>query len=191
MATKPSDSAFKVLISKIMIFLILLLAIYMQNTAVEAAKKSDADPPGSLMIEMFWPDDSCSDVDLWTEGPSGGPVGYSRRSGKTLNLLRDDLGCNNDTSGRNFENVYSRGSEAGEFIVNVHGYSGSFPLNVDVIVSTKDPHSALGAFQQIIKRSVTIETKGEEVTVVRFKLDKDGNLVPGSINWVPKKVRNS
>ena len=39
------------------------------------------EPVGSVIIELFWPDDIDADLDLWVKGPNDGPVGYSKPSG--------------------------------------------------------------------------------------------------------------
>lgn len=154
------------------------------------AKKFEQEPPGTILIEMYWSDDINADVDLWVEGPTGGPVGYSRRSNPLFNLLRDDLGKYNDLSGRNFETTFSRGIVQGEYTINSMLYSGANVANlpVTVVVSVRSPTGTattqIGRFEHVIKRV------GDEDTVVRFSLTKDGTLVPGSISNVPKKVRN-
>lgn len=186
----PRQRVFNGFITKFNIILFLLLAVFMRNTTAEAQKKFDQEPPGTILIELFWSDDINADVDLWVEGPTGGPVGYSRRSNQLFNLLRDDLGKYNDLSGRNYENVYSRGIAAGSYTVNAMLYSGAnvADLPVTVVVSVRSPTgnatTQIGRFEHVIKRV------GDEDTVVRFSLTKDGALVPGSVNNVPKKVRN-
>jgi hypothetical protein len=82
----------------------------------------DTDPPGNVIVEVRWPDELDSDVDLWVEAPGDVPVGYSNKGGVIFNLLRDDLGKRADATGMNYEVSYSRGIAAGEYTVNVHLY---------------------------------------------------------------------
>jgi hypothetical protein len=68
------------------------------------------------------------------------PVGYSNKSGKVFDLLRDDLGMAQDMTDSNHEVAYSRGAPAGEYVVNVHMYRGvnvTYPIPVKVIVMVK------------------------------------------------------
>ena len=58
-----------------------------------------ADPvkaPGNIIVEARWLDNIDVDVDLWVEAPGDKPVGYSNKSGRIFNLLRDDLGNSGD-----------------------------------------------------------------------------------------------
>src|SRR5690606_40575934 len=71
--------------------------------------KAVVDPPGNIMVEAVWPEDLDVDVDLWVQAPGDTPVGYSNKSGRFFNLLRDDLGQVADATKLNYEVSYSRG----------------------------------------------------------------------------------
>jgi hypothetical protein len=86
------------------------------------AALDNSQPPGNVIVEVRWPDEIDSDVDLWVEAPGDVPVGYSNKGGVIFNLLRDDLGKRADATGMNYEVSYSRGIPAGEYTVNVHLY---------------------------------------------------------------------
>ena len=75
-----------------------------------------------MIVEVRWPDQLDSDVDLWVQAPGDVPVGYSNKGGAIFNLLRDDLGQRADATGMNYEVSYSRGIPPGEYMVNVHLY---------------------------------------------------------------------
>lgn len=189
MRENPNDAIWRVAISKYLLVLTLILGLVLSFVTLSQAKKHDQEPPGTILIEIFWGDDVNADVDLWVEGPTGGPVGYSRRSNALFNLLRDDLGRHNDLSGKNYENVYSRGIAPGAYVVNAMLYSGAAPsVDVTVVVSVRNPTG--NATTQIGRWDHTIARTGDEDTVVRFSLTKDGALVPGSVNSVPKGIRN-
>src|SRR3954451_16346799 len=98
------------------------------------------DSPGDVIAEMRWDDKLRTDVDLWVQAPGDVPVGYSNKSGKVFNLLRDDLGKAQDMTDVNYEVAYSRGAPAGEYVVNAHMYHGaavSYPIPVKITVSVK------------------------------------------------------
>lgn len=158
---------------------------------VVAAKKyqQGAVSPGDIIIEMWWGQGYDSDVDLWVAAPGERPVGYSNKAGVTFNLLRDDLGPGGDPESRNYEIAVGRGLKPGEYVVNVMLYrlrDGRLPVPVDVevVVQGKDA----GA-HPILRKRVELGHEGEELTVARFSLDREGALVPGSVNDLPRPLR--
>jgi hypothetical protein len=168
------------------VLLLLVILIRMLNPPTEEA---NAVPPGNLNAVIVWPVGN-SDVDLWVLGP-GEPraIGYSRKSGKLWDLLRDDLGLVPDATGANFENAYSRGIVAGEYTINIHAYRcPTLPLVVNVEVSINREN---GANMVLFTTSVTLTEQGQERTAVRFYLEKDGTVRPGSMHRVFKPLRSA
>ena len=140
---------------------------------------------------MRWPDDINADVDLWVEAPGDRPVGYSNKGGRVFNLLRDDLGDTADLTGLNYEFTYSRGVPQGEYAINVHLYRNPakvYPVPATVVVSLKKP--GFKTAKQILVSKLELTHQGEEATVFRFNLDEKASLVSGSVNNLPKKLRN-
>lgn len=154
------------------------------------AAAADAEPPGSVIVEARWPDGTSSDVDLWVQGPGDQPVGYSNRSGGVFDLLRDDLGQSRDGTDLNYEFAFSRGAPAGDYAVNVHLYNpgnAPVPIPVQVSVSLRDPIS--GRLTGIAREEILLQVRGQEVTVIRFRMDAAGMVVPGSQNRLPIRLR--
>lgn len=154
-------------------------------------KAEDTEPPGNVIIELRWPDESDSDIDLWVQAPGDKPVGYSNKGGLIFNLLRDDLGRRADATGMNYEVSYSRGIPPGEYTVNVHLYrnpSRSLPIPVTVVTSVK--RSTKESAKQILASKVELGREGQEATVFRFQLDEAGNLVPGSVHNIRRPLRS-
>ncbi len=152
--------------------------------------QSIVDPPGNVIVEARWPDEVDADVDLWVEAPGDVPVGYSNKGGVIFNLLRDDLGKRADATGMNYEVSYSRGIPAGEYTVNVHLYrntAGIFPIPVTVVTSVKK--SPKESARQLLASKIELVREGEELTVFRFRLSEDGDLVPGSVHSLAKPLR--
>ncbi len=159
------------------------------NPPGEAAKEN-TQPPGNVIVEVRWPDELDSDVDLWVEAPGDIPVGYSNKGGVIFNLLRDDLGKRADATGMNYEVSYSRGIPAGEYTVNVHLYRNAakvFPIPVTVVTSVKK--SAKESARQLLASKIEFVREGEELTVYRFRLSEDGDLVPGSVHSLQRNLR--
>ena len=155
------------------------------------AAQENTQPPGNVIVEVRWPDQLDSDVDLWVEAPGDVPVGYSNKGGVVFNLLRDDLGNRADVTGLNYEVSYSRGIVPGEYTVNLHLYrnvTGVFPIPVTVVTSVKK--SAKESARQLLASNIELGREGEELTVYRFRLSEDGDLVPGSVHSVQRNLRS-
>jgi hypothetical protein len=150
------------------------------------------EPPGNVVVEARWPDELDTDVDLWVQGPGDVPVGYSNKGGKLFNLLRDDLGRHADATELNYEVAYSRGVAAGEYTVNVHLYRNNarqYPVPITIAVSAK--RSTGDSSRQLLASKVDLGRDGEELTVFRFRLDAEGQLVPGSVHALQKDLRSA
>ena len=155
------------------------------------AAQENTQPPGNVIVEVRWPDELDSDVDLWVEAPGDIPVGYSNKGGAIFNLLRDDLGKRADATGMNYEVSYSRGIVPGEYTVNLHLYrnvTGVFPIPVTVVTSVKK--STKESARQLLASNIELGREGEELTVYRFRLSEDGDLVPGSVHSVQRNLRS-
>ena len=165
--------------------MVLILLPFVQPPGKE---DDGAPPPGNVIVQVFWPEGNI-DVDTWIMGPGETrPVGYSNKSGKLFNLLRDDLG--NPDPARNFENAYSRGTPTGEYIVNVHCYRCPVvPITVEVEVSINDAKPGKASLRKLVSTRVELTRNGHERTVVRFLLDDDAKLVPNSVNQVQRELR--
>jgi hypothetical protein len=154
------------------------------------AAEENTEPPGNVIVEVRWPDEIDCDVDLWVEAPGDVPVGYSNKGGVVFNLLRDDLGKRADATGINYEVSYSRGIIAGEYTVNVHLYrntAGIFPIPVTVVTSVKK--SSKESARQLLASNIELTREGEELTIFRFRLSEEGDLVPGSVHSLQRKLR--
>lgn len=157
----------------------------------DEAKTEEIKSPGHIVVEIVWPDECDSDIDLWVKAPEGRPVGYSNKSGLVFNLLRDDLGQYRDLSGMNHEIVFSRGRPAGEYIVNLHFYAyrdGPSAVPVQVHIWTQD--EARKHTVHIMRVTVEMTHVGQETTVTRFSLNENGMLVPGSLYDLPINLRS-
>ncbi len=150
-----------------------------------------AIPPGNIIVEVRWPDEVDTDVDLWVEAPGDKPVGYSNLGGLVFDMLRDDRGHYRDISGFNYEVAYSRGAPSGEYTINLHLYSNTedkLPVSATVIVSVRTDNKKI---RRIASKRVTLSFLGEERTVMRFSLDDRAVLVPGSVHELPRKLRST
>jgi hypothetical protein len=168
---------------------IVILLLPHLNPPGEAAEDT-TDPPGNVIVELRWPDELDSDVDLWVEAPGDRPVGYSNKGGLIFNLLRDDLGKRADATGMNYEISYSRGIVPGEYTINVHLYrntSSVLPIPVTIVTSVKK--NANESARQLLATRTELMREGQELTVFRFRLSEEGDLVPGSVHNLQRGLR--
>jgi hypothetical protein len=187
-----TSTVFRDVITLALLGFVATVILLLPHVHPEAKTSEAVDMPGNVMVEVRWPDQVDADVDLWVQAPTDVPVGYSNKGGKVFNLLRDDLGTKGDATGLNYEVSYSRGVVAGEYTVNVHLYRNNTQLAdipVTTVISVKGPtaHTA----KQILTSQVKLSHIGQETTVFRFRLTKNGELEAGSVNGLPKPLRSA
>jgi hypothetical protein len=186
-----SDTVFRDVIFLALAGFIAIVLLLLPHLNPPAKAEEEAPSPGNVIVEIRWPDELNTDVDLWVEAPGDVPVGYSNKGGLVFNLLRDDLGLHADFSGLNYEVSYSRGTPAGDYTVNLHLYrdlSGNLPVPVTVVVSVKPAPEQ--AAKQILATKVALKQEGQELTAFRFALDESGRLIRGSVNDLPRALRS-
>jgi len=180
-----------VIMLALMGFVVIVVLLLPHINPSKEKENVDINPPGNVIVEIQWPDNADTDVDLWVQGPGDVPVGYSNKGGILFNLLRDDLGHSGDATKINYENSFSRGIVEGEYTVNVHLYrdvSKSLPIKVIVVVSVKsNPDDSA---KQILTRTIELQHIGQEITVFRFELDEYGKLDVESVNDFHKSLRS-
>ena len=174
--------------------LVFVLGLLMILIAEPEKKTEDGDePPGSIVASITWPEGD-ADVDLWVMGPGEVvPIGYSNKGGRLWNLLRDDLGNSPDATPLNYENSYTRGAPPGEYVVNIHCFRCPVvpqKVNVEIRSAKTDPKSPKGT-QVLFTASLDLRAQGQERTAARFRVDDNGDVLPGSINFNFMPLRSS
>jgi len=172
------------------VFILLVMLTTLLAFLSDPTEEAKADPPGTLAMAITWPEGN-TDIDLWSFGPQEiAPVGYSNLSGSLFNLLRDDLGNMPDALGLNFEHAYTRGIVPGEYVFTAHCFRCPvLPQTVKAEVTITDQKGQKKT-HPLVTTSITLTRQGEEKTIIRFKLDAEGNLVPNSMNQIPRKLRS-
>jgi hypothetical protein len=178
----PVIATIDMLLGLMVAFLVLMAP---PSTPVALADK----PVCQMAVDVTWQGDLPVDVDLWVRAPGDTPVGYSAKDGHYFNLVRDDLGIVTDHLGINSERACASGLPDGEYVVNLHLYNLGVPppINVSIILSMVDASRA--EMSELVKREVVLTKKGQELTVVRFKM-KDGKMVEGSEHDIPVALRH-
>jgi hypothetical protein len=180
-----SGMAFRDLL--LLLVLSLVAIIFMLTFLVNPVELSEDLPArAEFLVEAFWPEGSVHDVDLWGLGPDGVPVGWGdHKEGPLLNLERDDRGKADDLSELNYETLTVRTRKPGEYVINLHLYEDfDAPLPVRVKVTV----TGTGRAGKFFSNEVLLKRRKEEVTVVRFRLDYDGNVIPESVHNLEKSI---
>lgn len=191
-----TDLLFNLLIGITFLFILAFILIKPSEEAKKIETKAE------YLITLEWPDHHNGDVDLWVQDPYGAKIGFASQEKNVTSLERDDLGSATDTHKDRYGNVvYNpvnrevitvRGIQEGEWVVNVHYYGSrpipeghvsgqitppyedrtKIPVEVEVKVIKLNP-----SYQTLITKKIVLTFQGEERTMARFILDKEGNLV--------------
>ena len=185
---EPSGTVFRDVLMLALIGFVAMVIMLLPHLSAKRDENRDTQAPGNVVVEIHWPNELPVDVDLWVQAPGDVPVGFWNQGSRFFNLLRDDLGIENDATGRNYEVSYSRGIPAGEYTVNVHMY-GSLPVGtrvpVNVVVSVKPKY---GELRQLLQTQIELTRRNQEETAFRFRLTEEGELVPGSVTTLRRRL---
>ncbi len=183
-----TGTVFRDVLMLALIGFVAMVIVILPHISESKQKDNEHRSPGNIVVEIHWPDDLPVDVDLWVQGPQDVPVGFFNQNSELFNLLRDDLGTEGDATELNYEVSYSRGIKAGEYIVNVHMY-GPVPTGVvvpvTVVVSVRQRYDTL---RQILTTEIKLERRNQEETAFRFSLTANGDLVPGSVTTLRRRL---
>lgn len=163
------------------VFIIALLSMKVETIKAEEGKKPLAD----FIITVSWPLEYPADVDSYLKDPQGNIVNYKTKEAGLMHLDRDDLGRAGDKIrlpdgreieyGQNRETVTIRGFVPGEYVFNIHLFSGSdskLPVPVLVEIEKVNPH-----IHTIYGGDYVLTYPGEEITVAHFVIDEYGKIV--------------
>ena len=181
-----TDLLFNALLGFTFLFLV---AIMFMNPE---AKSGIIDPKAEYIITITWKDNSPDDIDTWIEDPEGQLIWFRNPAAGLLHLDRDDRGLINDTITINGEEVSNplnqevvtlRGVVPGEYVLNLHYYATETgkPVETKIRLDKVNPKLEVKYYG-----TVTLENKGDEKTVLRFKVGRDGDI--SDINFLPKQL---
>lgn len=181
-----SDLLFNTLLIFVMLFAIALVAMNPK------AKTGVIDAKAEFIITVTWPDLNPNDIDTWVQDPGGNLVWFRAREAGLMHLDRDDRGVAGDTlvvNGQevvnplNQEVVTIRGFAPGEYTVNLHYYDSAdgLPVSAQVSVVKVNPRA-----QVVFYGTSTVQRKGDEVTAVRFSVDREGGVT--DVNTLAKTI---
>lgn len=152
---------------------LLLFALVKLATFRQHASPPRIDTFGAYAVVVRWASASDDDIDTYVESPGGALVWFGSPSVDRMHLERDDVGRMGDDHVRyNGERVILRGTDEGEYVVNVHVYRKGTPTPDTVSVAF---WRLRGADAMLHARRVTLRRKGEERTAFRFVV-RDGKI---------------
>ena len=158
-----------------------VLLIYALIQIHPPAKKSEIERKAEFLIILEWDERSAVDVDLWVMDPQENIVWFQQKTGGFLHLDKDDLGHRNDTimiDGKekiiylNREVVTIRGIVPGEYITNIHAFRKTKEASVNGYVRLLK----LNPYIEYATEYFIFKNTGDEITVFRFNVDKDGYI---------------
>ena len=178
------DFLFILLLAFISMFMLALILIN------PVTKKTEVERKAEFLITLEWDKKSQDDVDIWVQDPQGQVVSFRNKTVGVMHLDKDDLGQVNDTihfaDGTsqviylNREVVTLRGWIQGEYIINVHMYNKrDRDISADFGESTRVEVEMLrlNPYEILFAESFIMVSRGEEVTVRRIILNKDGKVI--------------
>ena len=190
-----TDLLFNILVGFAFLFIIAFLLIKPE------AKKKDFDRNAEFVVVLEWDKEAKGDIDLYVEDPLGAKCSFRQTVANFMHLDKDDLGSINDTVVNadgtvstvkiNREVITIRGIIVGEYTINAHYYSErdysnidnriemgtsarkkkSKELTVKIELHKVNPYTILWVGEK------NFRGKGQEETFVRFRLDKDGEVL--------------
>ena len=190
-----TDLLFNILVGFAFLFIIAFLLIKPE------AKKKDFDRNAEFVVVLEWDKEAKGDIDLYVEDPLGDKCSFRQTVANFMHLDKDDLGSINDTVVNadgtistvkiNREVITIRGIIAGEYIINAHYYSERDYSNIDNRVEMGTSARKKKSKEVTVKVELhkvnpytilwvgekKFRGKGQEETFVRFRLDKDGEVL--------------
>ena len=171
------DLLFNLVLSFVAMFLLALLLINppKQDSTIRR------EAVYALVIQ--WQDGSYHDVDLWmTDGKDR--ANYKVRQTPTMSLDRDDLGPDDTESMKHFlpknEEIMSiRAPVPGTYTAAVHAYVLRDKSPEIPVIHWALLRVATGAI--LYQGTTTLHEKGQERTLIRFRIKEDGDIADGDI----------
>ena len=187
-----TDMLFNLLLGFVFLFIIAFILIN------PITKKSDTPKKAEYLIVIEWDNDKNDDVDLWVRDPLGNTVSFVNRSGGLLNLEKDDLGKSNDSVvmpdgtvkvlNINREVVTIRGIVPGVYNVQAHIYSRKGINDDNTIGNINVKVIKVNPYGEVYQGTKPYSARGQQITMLNFKLDKDGKFLGFNLDHVPNLI---
>jgi len=192
---KPATSSVNVVFRDIifnclLVFLLITSILIAHVNPVQDEETGALDQMGQMYVELVWPSANNVDVDLMIKDPNDEVTFFRNSSTRAFNLVRDDRGLLNDTTGVNFEHALSRSLPDGWYVINAYIYAmneGELPVEVQLVVSLRDFETVAGSSEKVIGQSAVLDGVQKEKTLVRF-LVVDGKVDATSLSYYQEDI---
>jgi hypothetical protein len=174
------------LFNNLVLFAALFMLSFILIKPQPETSKKNVEVKAEFIVTVTWPEESADDVDSYLEDPYGNLVYYQNKEVGLMHLDRDDLGKKNDkvkgpngeeiTFTHNREILTVRGIVPGEYVMNVHMYRKNSASETPVTIQV----DKLNPYSTVVSKKVVLLHGGEEKTVVRFTVNKDGKIISTS-----------
>ena len=158
----------------------LVIVVVLQLAPPPEPQSPSVEQEGVYLLVATWPKGLNHDVDVHVQAPSGVVVFFMNPDSAGMHLSRDDRGLVDDTAG-NEERVTFRATQQGEYVVNLHAYDGRGPVGVEVALYKLKGHDGT-----VLKRTMRLRGRGDELTFTRFTLDAQGRV--SGLSSLPKQL---
>lgn len=162
---------------------ILLLTLLVITMLRQPIRNSDIETPAEFIVELTWPEDARSDLDLWFRAPGGEKLYFGSKQKSVYSLDRDDLGISNDTVLQpdgtrktvrlNREVVTLRGWVAGNYTFNAHSYKWADSEPFEAVVR----FIRINPYKLELEQHLTFSMRGQELTAATITLSEDGRVI--------------
>jgi hypothetical protein len=190
-----TDLLFNILVGFAFLFIIAFLLIKPES------KKEDFERKAEFVVVMEWDHDALGDIDLYVQDPFGDICSFRMSVVNYMHLDKDDLGSSNDTVVNadgttstvkiNREVITIRGIIQGEYTINAHYYSerewvrklGEINNNVQQVGSGRKEVTVKVELHKVNPYTIMwlgekkFFRRGQEETFLRFRLDKNGEIL--------------
>lgn len=167
---------------------VIMLIPWVNPPGEESKDAEETKASGQLIFEIEWKPGLPVDVDMWVKAPGLVAVGYSNLGNQSCNLLRDDLGTQDDPLDGNHEQLVCRDLRRGEYVFNLHYFRGDIKqLGVRWAIRMHDGRR----LKEILNGATVMGNQGIEDTMVRFSLDSDGALLRNSVHKEKIEIRGA
>ena len=162
-------------------FMLLMLALMVVNP--KAKKDSVVKLKSNIMIEAEWDGELESDVDLFIQLPNGKIVFYNNRDVPGAQLSRDDRGSVSDKVvmpdgsvkiiKENWEHAFISKTLPGWYTVNVVLFNNRDKQTIPVKVKIQK----FKPYELMYDNTINLIRSRQEKTVIRFKLNENGDIM--------------
>lgn len=153
------------------LFAFFAVAFAIVYTEEKEKEKAGIEYKAEYIVTSNWKDNSVHDIDIWVRDPDGEMCFYQRKEPDGMTLDRDDQG---QDPGIRQEIISIRTNKPGRYTINVMMYTDKY--NGQNREEARVTVIKLNPFREIANRNIKLSVAREEITVVSFDVDEQGQI---------------